>query len=101
VNNCRLGLGDGFWTPTWFNGVVVGCLTTGGELAKALAAVDTAFWAAARALASSVSDPDPDPDPDLELKSLDPGPVVLVARPAFWAAVILPRLFSRATALVN
>ena len=82
MNSCRLGL------------------TTGGELAKALAAEDTAFWAVARALASSVSDPDSDPDPDPDL-DLDPSPVVLVARPAFWAAVILPRLFSRATALVN
>ena len=81
MNNCRLGLGDGFWLPTWFNGVVVGCLTTGGELAKALVAVDTAFWAVSRALASSMFDPDP--NPDLEIKSLDPSPVVLVAWPAF------------------
>jgi hypothetical protein len=80
VDNCRLGLSDdGFWTPTWFNGVIAGRLTTGGELAKALAAVDTAFWAVARALAISVSDP----NPDLESESSDPSPVVLVARPAF------------------
>jgi hypothetical protein len=96
VNNCRLGLGGvGFWT--WFNGVVVcwfSCLTTGSELAKALAATDTVFWAIARALASSVSNPDSESDPD-------PSPVVLDARPAFWATAILPQLFSRATALVS
>ena len=82
MNNCRLSLGgDGFWTSTWFNGVAAcwfSCLTTGGELAKALAAADTAFWAVARALASSVSDPDSELDPDP-----DPGRVVLVPRPAF------------------
>ena len=38
---------------------------------------------------------------DLESESPDPSPVVLVARLAFWAVVILPRLFSKATALVN
>jgi hypothetical protein len=37
-------------------------------------------------------------DPDLDL---DPGLVVLVAQLAIWAAVILPRLFSKATTLVN
>jgi hypothetical protein len=46
-------------------------------------------------------DPDPDPDPDSESESPDPGLVILAAWPAFWAAAILPRLFSRATALVN
>jgi hypothetical protein len=75
--SCCLGLGgDRFWTPTWFNGVV--------------------GWFSC-VLASSVSNP----DPDSELEPLDPSPVVLVAQLAFWAAVILPRLFSKATALVN
>ena len=87
VNSCRLGLSLGvrFWTSTWFNSVWFGCLI-GDELAKALPATDTA-------LTCSVS--------DSELESPDPRPVALVARPAFWAAVILPRLFSRATALVS
>ena len=66
----------------------------GGELAKTLAAADTASVAVAKALTSSVSDLDSDPDLGLV-------PVVLVAWPAFWAAMILPRLFSKATALVN
>jgi hypothetical protein len=58
VNNGCLSLsGDGFWTSTWFNSVVV-------------------CWFSC-ALASSVSDPDPDPDSESEF--LDPGPVILVA----------------------
>jgi hypothetical protein len=86
VNSCRLSRrgGEEFCT---------GCLIS-GELSRTPAAVDTTFVAIARALTSSVSDPDSDLDPDLSL-------VVLVAQPAFWAAVILPRLFSKATALVN
>jgi hypothetical protein len=59
-------------TSTWLNGVWFGRLVS-GEFARTLAAVDTAFVAVARALASSVSD-------------LDLSLVVLVARPAFWAA---------------
>jgi hypothetical protein len=70
----------------------------GGELARALAVANTVFEAAVRALASTVSGLDPGPGPS-------PGPVVLAgaaaALPAFWAAVMLPRLFSFATALAS
>jgi hypothetical protein len=84
VNSCRLSRGGG---EEFCTGRLIG-----GELSKTPAAVDTAFVAIARALTSSVSDPDSDPDPS---------PMGLVARPAFWAVVILPRLFSKATALAN
>ena len=51
---------------------------------------------------SSVSNPDLDSDSDLDLDlDLGLGLVVLVFRPAFWAVVILLRLFSNATTLVN
>jgi hypothetical protein len=84
VNSCRLclSLRVRFWTSPWFNSVRFSCLIS-SELARALTN-------------SFVS--------DLDLESLDPSPVVLVvlvAQPAFWAAEILPQLFSRATALVN
>ena len=75
--------GDAWFCSCWIDedcGWVYSCRL----VAQTLAAADIA----------SVSDSDPDPDPDL-------GPVVFVAQPAFWAAVILPRLFSKATALVN
>jgi hypothetical protein len=42
-----------------------------------------------------------DLNPNSESESPDPGPVVLVAQLAFWVVVILPQLFSKATALVN
>jgi hypothetical protein len=70
------------------------CRPVGSEPAKTLIAVDTAFVAVAKALTSSVSDSVPDLDLDL-------GPIVWSAQLAFWAAVILPQLFSKATALVN
>jgi hypothetical protein len=69
---CRIGEDCG-----WVNSCRLSRLV-GGELAKTLAAADTASVAVARALTSSVSDPDSDTDPDPGL-----GLIVLVAQPAF------------------
>jgi hypothetical protein len=62
--SCRIGEDCG-----WVNSCCLGRLV-GGELAKTLAAADTASVAVAKASASSVSDPDSD---------LGLGPMVLVA----------------------